>query len=85
MEEFLKKLKSVPEGYSEGCYRGRRYGATLKVSADGQRMTFYAEDLGGKNIISFNLYILKSGASLRPCEMTAEKVIEFVLGYEPRA
>ena len=38
------------------------------------------------DIVSFNLYRVASGsASLKPCEMSSEKVIAFVLGYQPNA
>lgn len=39
-----------------------------------------AEELGGDDYISLNLYLPRSGALLRPCEMPEQKVIDFVLG-----
>ena len=84
MEQFLKRLMELPLGYSEGHYNNRRYGTTLSVSADGKRRKLYAEELGGSDHISFNLYFLDAGNPLlKPCEMPAQKVIDFVLGYAP--
>ncbi len=39
-----------------------------------------AEELGGGDYVSLNLYRTSSGALLRPCEMPEEKVVRFVLG-----
>lgn len=84
MQTFLTKLDKLPVGYSEGCYRGRRYGTTVSVSADGKRRKLFAEELGGVDRISFNLYVLSGDRiKLKPCEMPDAKVIDFVLGYEP--
>jgi hypothetical protein len=38
-----------------------------------------AEELGGGDYISLNLYLTARGARLRPCEMPAAKVVDFVL------
>lgn len=84
MNAFLNKLKSLPAGYSEGGFNGRRYGTTRKTSADGSRTWLYAEALGGNDRISFNLYRLKNGEyRLKPCEMPERTVVKFILGYEP--
>lgn len=84
MQTFLTKLDELPVGYSEGRYRGRRYGTTMSVSADGKRRKLFAEEFGGTDRISFNLYILSGDkVKLKPCEMPSDKVIDFVLGYDP--
>src|SRR5436190_20702260 len=62
-------------------YEGRRYGASLRRSDDGRRNSLFARELAGTDIVNFNLYRLGPGiASLKPCEMSAEKVRDFVLG-----
>ncbi|KIN62119.1 hypothetical protein Z946_975 [Sulfitobacter noctilucicola] len=48
-------------------------------------MKLVAEELGGKDYISLNLYALSSGPKLFPCEMPAEKVITFVRALEPNS
>lgn len=84
MEEapFEKALESIPLGYSEGEYEGARYGVTLRRSEDGKRVSLFARQLAGPNIVSFNLFKLRSGKSaLKPCEMSSQKVMTFVSGY----
>lgn len=49
--------------------------------SNGRSQKLEAEELGGPDYISFNLFRLASGqALLKPCEMAEDKVIEFVLG-----
>ncbi|WP_157016820.1 hypothetical protein [Mesorhizobium xinjiangense] len=80
--EFERALAMFPDGYSEGIYEGQRYGVTYRRSDDGRRISLFARKLAGTDIISFNLYRLGTdGASLKPCEMSAEKVRAFVLGF----
>ena len=46
----------------------------------------YAEELGGPDRISLNIYAPPSGyPALRPCEMLIDKVTAFVLGALPEA
>jgi hypothetical protein len=83
-EEFAEALGRLPLGYSEGLFQGRRWGATLKRDAASRRIWLFAEDLAGTDIVSFNLYRLTGGRPLlKPCEMSSDKVIAFVLGYRP--
>lgn len=80
--DFERALAAFPEGYSEGIYGDRRYGVTVRRSDDRQRNSLFARELAGTGIISFNLYRLGSGsASLKPCEMSMEKVRDFVLRF----
>lgn len=80
LEAFVKQLGQLPSGASVVRYQGRRYGLTIKEARDRRQLWLYAEELGGTDRISFNLYRLSSGAvRLKPCEMPAEKVIDFVL------
>ncbi|MBB3656471.1 hypothetical protein FHX15_001699 [Rhizobium sp. BK650] len=83
-DDFSRALALIPEGYSEGAFENRRWGATVKRSPGGKRIWLYAEYLAGSDIVSFNLYLLEaSGSTLKPCEMSSAKVIAFVLGYRP--
>ncbi len=61
-------------------FGGRRYGVTRTVSAGGRIQKLYAEELGGTDVISANLY---ASTMLRPCEMPAAKVLAFVSGAVP--
>ena len=82
---FESALAKLSDGYVEGNFDDRAWGVTVKRSEDGKRMWLYGEELGGTDIVSFNLYRLAgSGPMLKPCEMSSAKVVEFVLGFEPR-
>ena len=60
---------------------GRRYRVVKSQMANGRSQKLEAEELGGTDYISFNLYRLASGETLlKPCEMPTEKVVAFVLG-----
>lgn len=86
LEPFLTALREIPRGYSDGQYQGRRWGTTLTEAAGGRRLKLFAEELGGTEFVSFNLYVTGDGTpQLKPCEMPAARVIDFVLGYEPAA
>jgi|APEBP8051073178_1049388.scaffolds.fasta_scaffold12437_2 hypothetical protein len=81
---FDVALARLPTGYLKGSFTGRTYGVTVTRSEDGKRTSLFAEELGGKDIVSFNLYSLGSGEeALRPCEMSSDKVIDFVVGLVP--
>ena len=84
--DFERALARIPGGYCEGTFRGGRWGVSVKRSPDARRIWLFAEELGGTESISFNLYRLpSSGALLKPCEMSADTVIAFVLAFEPFA
>lgn len=82
--EFGRALAALPDGYVEGEFQERKWGSTIKRSTDGRRIWLYAEELGGADIVSFNLYFVSEERSvLKPCEMSSEKVIQFVLAFAP--
>ncbi|NDV89148.1 hypothetical protein GTW51_20990 [Aurantimonas aggregata] len=83
MERFLDGFGRLPVGYSEGLVRGRRYGVTVRRSADGKRSWLFGEELAGNDHVSCNLYRLRDRTLLKPCEMAPEKVIDFVLEFRP--
>ncbi len=81
LSEFLAAFDGLPTGGYGGTFQGKRYRITKTVMATGRSQKLEAEELGGTDYISFNLYRLASGESLlKPCEMPAEKVMKFVLG-----
>jgi peptide-methionine (S)-S-oxide reductase len=65
----------IPQGWSRRKYGGRHYGVTRTVTADGRIEKIFAEELGGTDIVSANLYL---GDRFRPCEMPAAKVLAFL-------
>lgn len=70
----------VPVGWSARAYHGRRYGVTRMVTAGGRIQKIFAEELGGTDVVSANLYL---GNRFRPCEMPAEKVLSFLTRSTP--
>lgn len=81
-DAFTAALASLPDGFSTGHFQKVRYRVTITRSADARRISLFARELGGNDVVSFNLYRLKSGVDgLRPCEMSSAKVVEFVKGY----
>lgn len=83
MEAFLKAWDTLPLGNFDGLYKGRRYGVTRTEREGGRHAWLWAEERGGTDRISGNLYRLSSGVRLKPCEMPSEKVIAFVKGVKP--
>ena len=82
--EFDAAFAKLAEGYSEGAYEGRRFGLIVRRSGDGRRNSLFARELAGTDIVSFNLYRVTSDRTLlKPCEMSAEKVVAFVLDFRP--
>ena len=81
-DAFLNSYNTLPTGSFFGVFKGARYAITRTLSEDVKRSWLYAEELGGTNYISFNVYFLESGARLKPCEMPEAKVIEFVLNVQ---
>ena len=65
-------------GYGEAYFRGQRYATIRQIFTGGRSQKFYAEALGGTDFVSLNLYQTARGEQLRPCEMTAEKVLTFL-------
>jgi hypothetical protein len=78
---FLAAFDALPLGGYGGTYGGRRYRLTKSTYSSGRSQKLEAEELGGTDYISLNLYRLSDGtALLKPCEMPEEKVVAFVTG-----
>lgn len=68
-------FRRIPEGWSVMTFGGRRFGVARTTVAGGRAQKLYAEELGGTDIVSANLY---DGVRLQPCEMPAARVLAFV-------
>ncbi|MEP1229830.1 MAG: hypothetical protein ABJG88_04075 [Litorimonas sp.] len=80
---FVARFKALPRGGSDGYFQNRKYSITTKYGHNDRSAWLYAKELGGNNHISFNLYFLKyDKVHLKPCEMPASKVMDFVIGLE---
>jgi len=83
---FEDALARLPSGHVLGTFRNQRWSAVTKRSRDDRRVWFWAEELGGNGVVSFNWYMMSGGRSvLRPCEMSTSKVMAFVLEFSPDA
>ena len=78
----LNDLNRVNEGYSEGYFNSKKYGMTKTTFNDGKSIKFYAEELGGNDLVSLNYFITCGKELLNSCEMDAQKVIRFLLHVE---
>jgi len=79
---FYKKLQELPNGANDVFYNEKRYLLRKEVLLDGKLLKLYAEELGGNNIISGNYYPSIKKGTLKPCEMSDAKVIDFVLNVK---
>jgi hypothetical protein len=73
----------VPHGWTLVRYAGRPYGLSRSDHAGGGAVSVYAEELGGGDVVSTNVYRTSAGDLLRPCEMPAAKVLAFLRGWTP--
>lgn len=78
MKAILPYLEKIPEGYSEGSYKGITYRITKQIFNRGRSGKVFAEASGDSDFISLNYYITSEGFLLKPCEMPSEKVIHFL-------
>lgn len=78
-------VRRLPPGASTVRYRGVRWAVTRSSYADGRSLKLWAEELGGTDVVSANVYAGSAGEAFRPCEMPAEKVLAFLRGWEPDA
>lgn len=77
--EFLAAFDALPMGSYGGTAYGKRYRITKSQYACSRSQKLEAEELGGNDYVSLNLYRLATGdALLKPCEMSEEKVRDFV-------
>ncbi|WP_149276245.1 peptide methionine sulfoxide reductase [Pareuzebyella sediminis] len=77
-KKLVYHIDRIAEGYSEGLYHGKKFGIVKSVFNNGKSSKVYAKELGGNNFISLNYYITKNNHKLKPCEMSDEKVINFL-------
>ena len=84
----LELLQRFPAGWSRAAYAGRTWGVSRTSSVDGRVQRVYAEALAGEDgeertVVSANLYRVGDRTELRPCEMPAEVVLDFLAHAEP--
>jgi len=68
----------VPGGWSRLVVDGRPWGVSRVEHAEGRSTTLTAEQLGGSVMFSANVWHTSNGPVLRPCEVPAETVLDFL-------
>jgi len=81
-ELFHRKLLDLEDGSYDVLYKEKRYLLSKQTLLNGQLIKLYAEELGNNDFISLNYYTAINDGLLKPCEMSEEKVIEFVLNLK---
>lgn len=76
------RIQLLPIGFTKVLYKGKKYGVSRKDFNEGKSIKVFAEELGGKDFISFNWYSTTNGEQLKPCEMPEKKVRDFLLHFE---
>jgi len=76
---FYTKLLALPNTSYYVQYKNSKYLLTKYTLLEGKLIKIYAEALGKIDIVSANYYPSMKGGMLKPCEMSDEKVIDFVL------
>lgn len=79
--ELAVLVDRIPEGWTRVEVDGRAYGLTRTTHTGGRSVSLYAEELGGSDVVSANVWLLHGGAVLKPCEMPAETVERFLRGW----
>jgi hypothetical protein len=82
-EELHALVERVPPGWTAVAYDGSAWGLTRTDHAGGATSTLYAEQLGGTGVVSANVWRTSGGEVLRPCEMPARVVLDFLRGWTP--
>ena len=76
-------VERVPEGWTRAIYNGRTYGLARTTRAGGRSITISAEELGGTDLVSANVYRTLAADHLRACEMPTAKVLAFLRAWMP--
>lgn len=77
-QELDTLIGAIPEGWSRMQIAGRSWGVTRTTRAGGKVISIDAKRLGDTEQLGANVWITSEGATLRPCEVPAEKVMRFL-------
>ncbi len=80
VDQIKRQIEAIPLGYSLVTFQGKRYGLSRMDFNSGKSKKIFAKELGGNNFISFNCYFTQI-LQLRPCEMSEDKVIDFIMNF----
>ena len=77
-EWFFQKIVAIPEGTSRATFENRFYIVTKSIFNDGQSFKFFAEEAGGKDYVSLNVYKTTDRIYIKPCEQPILKSQNFL-------
>lgn len=77
-QELDTLIQAIPEGWTRVHIAGRSWGVTRTTRAGGKVISVDAERLGDTEQLGANVWITSEGATLRPCEVPEEKVMQFL-------
>ena len=80
-ETLARLLEKVPMGWTRVISEGRPYGLSRTERVDGRSVSILAQELGGPDVVSANVYRVKGADLLRACEMPDAKVLAFLRGW----
>ena len=84
MQVFDKRLKELPLGSFYVYYNSKKYLVTKELYSNGKIIKIFARELAGNDIVSGNYFTTIKNGLLKPCEMSDQKVIDFVINLEIR-
>lgn len=68
-----QKIVSISEGTSRATLENRLYIVTKTTSNGGQIIKFFAEEAGGRDYVSLNVYKTGERIHIKPCEQPISK------------
>lgn len=77
-EWFFEKIVSIPEGTSKATFENQLYIVTKRTFNGGQSFKFFAEEAGGIDYVSLNVYKTSERIYIKPCEQPVSKSQNFL-------
>lgn len=77
-QELDTLLRTIPEGWTRAEVDGEAWSVTRVTRAGGKVISINAERLGDTEQLGANVWITSEGPILRPCEVPAEDVLQFL-------
>ena len=71
-------IRAIPEGWTRVRVAGQDWGVSRTTRAGGKVMSFDADRLGDSEHFGANVWNTSEGSVLRPCEVPAEMVMQFL-------
>ncbi len=81
--DIVAKFRTFAPGSFTGQADGKSYVVSVSTFSNARAVKLVADERGGSDYISLNIYDLSTGPRLYPCEMPAQKVIRFIRSLVP--